>query len=125
VGCPEDMSEQIWHEAEKIIQGRSALIYEFSEEQIDIIKRLGMCSSLGAMLGPVVPRKGTELSVKAFAKEYELQARYCAHTFFNNVQWELLAEGWASEDIEIIRYALMTAETQEEKETILNKLFGW
>ena len=101
-------------------------IHEFNEEQINMIEDLGICSSIGAMQGCVVPSKGTELSFEAFVKDYEEQARYAARTFYNDEsKWKQLAEVWAGVDIDIVICALATVTTPEEREELLNKLFGW
>jgi hypothetical protein len=100
-------------------------IYEFSEEDIREIKQLGICSSVGAMQGPIVPSKGTEITFDAFVKEYEPQARYCARVFFDDEnKWQWLAETWAGVDIDIVCDAL-TVSIPEDRETVLGKLFRW
>lgn len=98
------------------------MIQEFTDDQIARIKALGMCQSIGAMLGDIVPRKGTEVSVDGFVKEYEEQARYAARIFFDNEDlWKCIAEIWAQTDIDILRDVMCFT----DRDTALNEMFGW
>ena len=100
-------------------------VFEFSEEEISEIKKLGMCSSIGAMQGPIVPGKGTELSCDAFVREYEPQARYCARVFFEDEnKWKWIAETWAGVDVDILQ-DLRAVTKPEDFQDVLNKTLGW
>lgn len=101
------------------------MIREFTEEEIDTIKTLGLSTSIGAMQGGILPSKETELSVDAFVKEYKPQARYCAKVFFEDEnKWKWIAETWASVDIYILQ-DLRTVTKPEDFQGILNKMLGW